>query len=309
MIIEDKEYLKRGTYGVDKLLVDTDGVILKHIYENDKVTVETPKDIQSEEYKKYKDMIDDRNELSQIIADTFGSFYFNFFNGGLNSMGIKESIKLRFLLLCTYSGYNDKGSYICYENGRKMGKGAILDILNLSEREGNRTIKELIDSGLLVKEDEYYIVNTDVAIRGKLTSANKKKNSTRIFDLGLRELYKSCDPKQHKQLYYLFKMLPYINRKFNVVCQNPDEIINEEVIPLTLTEICQLVGYNVSNVSRFKKEMYQLKVGNQYAMLGVECAKGMWYKINPKFSYGGYTTDHLAELNNLLSTDFSIKVK
>lgn len=297
---------KRGTYELDKLLVDAkSGEVVKAIYENDEIKIITAKEKNVSEYLKYKAMIDDRDELSSLISEQCGSFYFNFFNGGLDSMDIKDSIKLRFLYLCTYTNYTEKGLYLIYDNGKKMDRGGISDALNLSDKEVSITITTLVKNNLLIKEDRYYMVNKEVIHRGKLNKLKINDAYSRIFDKGLRELYKNCDGKQHKQLYYLFKLLPYVNLKFNAICQNPNEEIADDVIPLKLSEICEVVGYSVSNAKKFEKEILKLQLFGQYAMLGIKNANGMWYKINPRVLYAG-TGNHIDDLKQLLSTDFSI---
>lgn len=305
MSINNENNSNHNTYDINRILISADGSVMQYIYENDKVQIKTPKDLASEERIKYLNMIEERDELSCLIASECGSFYFNFFNGGLVDMDMKESVKLRFLYLCTYTNYTEKGMYLVYDNGKKMDRGGIGDVLNLSDRELSSTITSLVKNKLIIKEGRHYMINGDVAHRGKLSGNKIKQSYSRIFDNGLRELYDNCDAKQHKQLYYLFKLLPYVNLKYNAICQNPSENIAEDVIPLRLSEICEVVGYNSKNSGRLKKDMYELHLFGQYAILGIENKNGMWFKINPRVLYAG-TGSHLEEFKTLLCTDFSI---
>lgn len=295
-------------YEPDKLLIDTKGNVLKVIYENDIITVKTPKEVEAEKVHKYRQLRADRDEFAKLMEIECGNFYFNFFDGGLSTMDIKDSIKLRFLYLCTYVVYDEKGSYLAYDNGIKLSRDGLCELLGLSDRECTNTISALVKNNLLIKYDKYYIVNNDYVKRGKLNKNEDNSPHTRVFDNGLRELYKNCKATQHKQLYYLFKLLPYINLKYNAVCQNPSETIAEDVIPLTLTEMCEVVGYSTDKPTRFKKEMYGLQLFGQYAMLGIENKNGMWYKINPRVLYAG-TSGHFEEFTKLICSDFSISRK
>lgn len=294
-----------NTYEINRMLIGVDGDVIQYIRENDEVKVKTPKDIASEERIKYLKMKEDRDELGCLIASECGSFYFNFFKEGLDDMDIKESIKLRFLYLCTYTNYTEKGMYLVYDNAKKMDRGGIGDVLNLSDRELSSTITTLTKNNLIIKDGRYYMINKDITYRGTLSNSKTKQSHSRIFDKGLRELYDNCDAKQHKQLYYLFKLLPYVNLKYNAICQNPSEDIAEDVIPLKLSEICEVIGYNPKNSGRLKKDMYDLHLFGQYAILGIENKNGMWFKINPRVLYAG-TGGHLEEFKTLLCTDFSI---
>lgn len=305
MSIKDRSNSNHSTYDINRMIINIDGSVMQYIYENDKVEIKTPNDVASEERIKYLKMIEERDELSCLMASECGGFYFNFFKGGLIDMDIKESVKLRFLYLCTYTNYTEKGMYLVYDNGKKMDRGGIGDTLSLSDRELSSTITSLIKNKLIIKEGRYYMINRDVVYRGRISNGKIKESYSRIFDKGLRELYANCDAKQHKQLYYLFKLLPYVNLKYNAICQNPSENIADDVIPLKLSEICEIVGYNPKNSGRLKKDMYELHLFGQYAILGIENKNGMWFKINPRVLYAG-TGSHLEEFKNLLCTDFSI---
>lgn len=295
----------RGTYKVNRLLLNESGEVIKYIYENDEVKIKSPNERNLDEYNKYMKMVDDRDELSKIITEECGSFYFNFFNKGLDRIDIKDSIKVRFLYLCTYTNYEEKGMYVTYDNGVKMDRSGIESTLKLSTRESTNTISSLVDSGLIIKDGKHYMANKDYVYRGTIPNKIKSEVYSRVFDNGLRELYNNCDARHHKQLYYLFKLLPYVNTSCNAICQNPSESIIEDVVPLKLSEMCDVVGYDVSNAKKFEKELLKLHMFNQYAILGIINGKGTWYKINPRVLYAG-SGDNLEEFKNLISTDFSV---
>lgn len=306
MIIKERDYLKRGTYRVNKVLVDLDTGNEKCIYENDRVDIKSPQDVKYEERAKFAKMAEDRDDMSNLVTSEFGGFYFNFINAGLDSLNIKDGYKLRFLYLCTYANYSQKGSYLLHRNGKTMDKKGIIKTLKLTDREGNNTLKELMAKGLVCEDSKGYMVNPVFVKRGHLNRQDMKKDYTRIFDKGVSELYEACDIRQHKQLYYLFKLLPFVNVKFNAICQNPKEEHPSSVIQLKLSEICEKVGYDKSKARRFEDEMLKFKINDEYVMLGIKNGNGMWYKINPRFSYGG-TGRHMEGLLELLSTDFTLK--
>lgn len=283
------------------------GEIIGEVYRGDVLSIKRKKDTKPKKAKEdYQKKRIQWEEFEKVIDKECGSFYFNFFMNGLYDLQIKESIKVRFLYLLSYTKYSNQGSYLVHDNNKLMTKQDIFDKLNLSEKEFTRTLKTLLDAGLLIKENDYYLANTYLATRGEITSKQKQSPYTRIFDEGIRSLYENCTSRQHKQLYYLFRLLPYVSLKFNAICKNPSEELVEKVIPLKLKEICEIVGYNSQNSSKFKREMYQLKIFNQYAMLGIECGKGIWYKVNPRLLYAG-TNGHLNEFVELLNNDFKMK--
>ena len=299
------EFKSRDTYEVKHILVNPNGTIDRVIYENDELFIKTPSMQHLEDSLNIRRLLSSKDEFKQLIERECGRFYFNFYDRGLLSMDIKESIKSRFLYLCTYTNYADKGMYLCFDNGKRMKRKDIAEILELSEREFKTTLKTMLDNKLLTQDNEYFIVNKNIAIRGQLNGKQEAQAHTRVFDKGLRELYKNCKVSQHKQLYYLFRLLPYVNVKCNAICQNPSEQNVNDVIVLKLKEICEVVGYDTTKSSRFLNEMLKLQLFDQYAILGIRNAKGTWYKINPRIVYAG-TSGHLEEFKELLATDFSV---
>ena len=262
----------------------------------------------SEEYYKYKKMKDEKEGLACLINDECHSFYFNFFKRGLDDIDIKQSIKSRFLFLCTYANYTEKGGYLTYDNHVKIDKRGIKNLLGGSDHECNATIKTLMDNGLLYAEGKHFRIDDKYVKRGKLSRSENKEVHTRIFDEGLRALYNGCSQKQHKQLYYIFKLLPFVSLKFNVICENPTEEDEMSVVPLKMHQICDIVGYDKTSSKKLERELLKLQLFDEHSILGILTEDGTWYKVNPKVSYAG-TNGCLDEFYKLLSTDFRIKVK
>lgn len=296
-----------NTYKLSKILISaTTGEIEKYIHENEKLIIKTPKSVLNEDVKKYINKRGEWNNFKEVLNNECGTFYFNFFKNGLYDIQIKESIKARFLFLYTYVSYSDRGAYLLNGNNKPMKSEDIFKKLNLSERRFKDTMDTLISNRLIIKEGNKFRANTILASRGEISEVNNDLEYARMFDNGIRSLYNNCSSTQHKQLYYLFRLLPYINKTYNAICKNPNEIEASKVIPLTLKEICNVIGYDEKNASRFKREMYKLKVFDQYAMLGIESLNGKWYKINPRVLYAG-NEESINSFMDLLSNDFRIK--
>lgn len=69
----------------------------------------------------------------------------------------------------------------------------------------------------------------------------------------MRKLYIMVQPSQHKHLGYLFKMLPYVNLEYNVLCHNPLESNLDDIQLMTVSEFCGAIGYDISNWHRLNK--------------------------------------------------------
>lgn len=300
----------KNTYkSVGEYLDHTTGEITE-VFENEKFVHQSAKETNMLNNIRYKKMFEERNIFENLIMETFNGFYMYFYDAGLDSVPIKEGYKLRFLVLCTYTNYSEKGLYLTYENGVRMKKDGIAKILNITPRECNNMLEVFIDHGLLTPFNEFYNVSKEIIHRGTMSRKQKKELSTRVFDKGVRELYRNCDISQHKQLYYLFKLLAYVNIEHNIVCQNPTENCIEDVIPLKIQEICECVGYNKNQATRLKKELYSLRVFDEFAFVGVESEYGMWFKINPRIIYAGRSKniDGLNRLIEALNKDFRVNL-
>ena len=295
-----------NTYAIRWIVQDLETGKVRHVPENGNVTTKTPQEVRSDRQQAFLNKKENQKIFNKMVNDRMGNFYFYFYNSGLQALDVKESIKTRFLYLATYSGYAKDGGYICHDNGKKMKRKDVQELLGLSTKHCQTTINELVKCGLLFEDGEYLQVNTTVAHKGELKATKKKCDYTRVFLNGVRNLYKNCTATQHKQLYYLFRLLPYVNLKFNAICQNPTEEIAEDVIALRLNEICELVGVDKTNMSRWKRDMYKLEIFGCPVIKGIEGKYGMWFKVNPRVMYGG-TEGHMEELDKLLCSDFSIK--
>lgn len=298
----------RGGYQSNRAIINLDTNEIENvIYEDDVVEVKQNQVIslkeakRKEEFRKFKES---ENEFNSLVAKHCGKFYF-YFSKELIDMKISNNHKTRFLFLSTYANYTENGGYLTYDNNKIIDRKGIENLLKLKSTAFKLTLKVLTDNELLIEDDIGFRVDSSVSIRGKLEKGRDIDNHTRVFDEGLRNLYNGCSPEQHKQLYYLFKLLPLINLKFNAICYNPEEEIPNKVNPLTIKQICEYVKYNKSNSSKFEMDMYRLRIYDQRVIQGIKNEHGIWFKTNPRLYYGG-TSGHLLDFTQLLSNDFSI---
>ena len=150
-------------------------------------------------------------------------------------------------------------------------------------------------------EEGFFMINEDMIIKGaiidyinELRKQDSNYTYVRIFIDTVQEMYYGTEPKQRKILANLFKILPYINYKWNVFCKNPEETDITKLEPLTWTDLARMCGYEVTNVARFKKDLMKLKI-NGNDVIG-EFNRGLNKKriiVNPGVYYGGINKDDL----------------
>ena len=138
---------------------------------------------------------------------------------------------------------------------------------------------------------------SDSIIRGKLKSkSDSVYDYFKMYRKGIRQLYKACKPSCHKRLGYIFQMLPYINRQFNIVSKNPLETDYNKVIPISFHDFCITLGYDITHEHRllneYRKTTFVVDGKVQtfiYLALPIEgkyLNDGMMI-INPQILYGG----------------------
>lgn len=201
---------------------------------------------------------------------------------------------IRFMMLATRLTFGGK---LLDKNGHRVKKSTLMKIWDTSSRNSrNETYDLLKECGYVYETEEGYImINEDMVIKGAITDIIKElkkedKDFTcvRVFVKNLEEMFNNTEPKQRKQLANLFKILPYINFKYNVFCANPTETEEENLKPLNWTELTKLCGYDESQVTRFKKSLMTLKVFGSSVIGQFESeTTGKIIIVNPKIYYGG----------------------
>src|SRR5699024_692872 len=110
-------------------------------------------------------------------------------------------------------------------------RSSLKTIWNTTSKNSIKETYEILkECGYIYETEEGYImISKDLIVKGAIEDFEKlKKNDkdltyTRLFSENIQDMYEGTDPKARKQLANLFKVLPYINFKYNVFCENPTE--------------------------------------------------------------------------------------
>lgn len=247
-----------------------------------------------------------KNEYSVFIDDNFGSFFFNKYNKTLDKFIIdgkyESAMAFRFVYLCSYMDFENKlrfGSKFRGKDRAYMVDKDLKEVLGLSERETRNTKKFLFDLGVLKVDSEGVLfIDKMYSKKGKITESFNRE-STRIFDDTIRKLYEEAKAIEHKKLGLFIKLLPYINFKFNIICYNPKEEIEELVKPMNMKEVCDIVGYAQKNSARLKRDMFNIKVNDKFIIGVFETGAGSSIVVNPSIFYAGNNIEELKWLNSI----------
>lgn len=225
------------------------------------------------------EMKEEQTEFHKRLLDTYGSFYFNFYK----RIKIEGQFLFRFIYLCSFMNYD---GYL--SDGRRLLREIDLrDMLLLGKSEYYKTKDYLLEKDLISINAEGLIsVNSKYCKKGKINKT-KVVEVIRMFNNGIQELYQKALPREHKKLAILLDILPYINYKYNIICYNPTEENIELIKPIKMPDLCEMLGYDRSNSSRIKKQLFSLRVSGEKVI-------GLWQVenvdallVNPRVYYKG----------------------
>lgn len=209
---------------------------------------------------------------------------------------------VRFIILATYSTFGGK---LFDNNGNRIKKSSLSKIWDVknNRKSINETYNVLKECEYIYETEEGYImINDNLIVKGAIENFKKlhKKDDnltyTRLFSKNIQSMYEGTDPKARKQLANLFKVLPYINFKYNVFCENPTETDETELHLLNWTDLAKICDVDAKNVTRFKKELWNLKIYGHNTLGEFLSGEGKAICINPKIYYSG---DRVEDVMNL----------
>ena len=201
-------------------------------------------------------------------------------------------------------------STICDYDGILPPKSVIKKKLKLSDKYWSYFFKEMRSNNLILEDEETgaLCLDKDFFIKGSLKEMSDKRDCTRLFCNFIQDVYDACDNiKSINQISYLYKLIPFVNRRTNIVCYNPKEQDPEKVYPITLGEFCDMIGYSRKNARRLVSDLLSLKCNGQnlIGFFVTNLNQTSWKIIvNPHIYYGGQN-DKIYKEQIALLTDYN----
>ena len=207
---------------------------------------------QQEEYKRRKELerrLEEAKALRRLqrgCNDPLGYFYFVQKQAPFSNLS-PESLT-RLVYLNTYMNYENK---LMFSERTPIKSADLPALLGVSASTVSRFLKEVCPAYLTEQEDGLIFTNNNIFKRGRLgkgTEAHQK-----FYIEGIRKLYNTSARRNDRQLGYLFKLLPYINIEYNLICRNPLETDIKKIELISVAEFCEMVGYDVAHVNKLLK--------------------------------------------------------
>ena len=234
----------------DDILIDKmTGEVLQGVPKGSKII--TPK--QQKRNDSYSNMKKESHLKQAVQNIECGKFVWLLFNYGQELFPQFDNATItRLVFLSTFAGYDNT---LKYDNNVKITKEKLQSLLNINQHTFDIFWNKIINDGVFILNEESIALNQDYFRRGDIKDCTPSKlnnNMIRLFINGVRQLYVKVNPTGHKQLSYLFRVIPYVNTKYNIVCKNPEEEDISKIESLTVGELCEVLGYDKNNARKLK---------------------------------------------------------
>ena len=181
-------------------------------------------------------------------------------------------------------------STFCNDSGYVMTNQDIKDMLSISYNHVKKFKDNLTQQKIIsIRNNKVYVSNNAFYIG---TLQDTDTDFVRIFIDANRRLYSACTPTQHKQLSYVYRMTPYLNRQTNILSHNQHEQDIDRIEYMSFKEFCDIVGYDSSHSARLSTDLSQFRIYGELAVgffddLSELKPKGKYVVVNPHLLFGG----------------------
>ena len=272
-IIENRGFLRTRLYGFSANSVRNGAKMMKYKNELTAIDNVTGEVIQlpanctvqtSEQRQKVKQIIDERFWFKNYTADKTGGFFWSIYDVGMDYYpDVSDEMLAKIIYLLTYLDYDNNTLVIrdsMTEPLRPMVKKDVQRLIKLQKRQFTKFWDDLMASGIITEDKEGRLIVCDKHFkRGKLLKNDKKGMAAiKIYSHCVQYLYENVDVRSHKYLAYLYRLIPFINLKYNVLCLNPLETDKSKIQWLTAKEMCGLLGLQEQNEKRLIDTLFKL---------------------------------------------------
>lgn len=158
----------------------------------------------------------------------------------------------RLAYLSTYMEYGNQ--LLMRSKNRPMLKKDLPEILLISRDTANKFYNESKNVGLIEDRGSGGLYMNEVFFRDQTTD----KNQIRLYRKTIQQLYKRTLPKYIKNFGYVVQLVSYINKEWNIISHNPLEKDSNKVQIMTMKELCEVIDYDYSHISRLNEALFGL---------------------------------------------------
>lgn len=270
--------------------------------------------------KKYTEYVTEQN-INNLTYKPYGNFVWSKYQlTKPYAEKLSGATITRLMFLATYMDYEGmliEDSELGRGNAKTyLTKNDILKKLNIRKSAFYAFWAELEDNNLITEHDGKYSLVSELfeigALKKDKLSAMAKNDRyiTRLYRNAIREMYNKSKVSAHKTLSYIFKMIPFVNRKYNVLCFNPLEEDFDKIQYMTVSDFCEQIGYNRSNATKLFHELYKptfmTEKGERFAVRyvsGKDLRKGSFYIFVSPYVYYAKSEYARCKIGDVLELD------
>lgn len=294
-----KDNAKRLTTELGEFVLSPSQVILDKdtgeeiSYATIAITEQNYKDRKRKEYLRNKTKNDEYREFGTFLFLVFSRLEELFPN--LSNRTISMLIML--------SSFLDYDNILRKGNNQLMYRSDLPKILDTSKSTVSKFTNALQNENILIVNDDGTMrINPERIYRGKVKKPTSRAsfNTTRIYINACRELYYSCDKKNRSKLSCVYRLLPWIDFKHNVLCWNPDEENEEELKLMSLGDYADVIGYGRDHAKSLCRDLFSFKLYGKPVILIVYSGdfKRASVLINPSLAYAGHDVGIMRDFFN-----------
>ena len=195
-----------------------------------------------EGYRRKAELSAEKKELVAVQKDLCGDFYWTLFESRETYYpDVSDSMLAKIIYLITYMDY-ETNLLVMQDSAtspkRPMLKKDVAAVIRLHRCNFARFWDELLETGIIKEEPDGKLRVCPLFCKGRITTKNKA--AMKIFTHAVRYMYENIDVRSHPYISYLFRLIPYINLRYNVFCQNPLETEKSEVVRMTAKDMCHI---------------------------------------------------------------------
>lgn len=270
-----------------------------------------------EERKKVRQVLESKQELVRFKGDTCGDFFWSLYKVGEEYYPeVSDSMLVKVIYLLSYLDY-EKNILVTRENAsepyRPMTRKDVEKVIRLHRCKFPRFWKELMETGIIQEQEDGSLLVCEKFCRGHLSKKDREGMAAmKLFTHCVRYLYENIEVRGHKYLSYLYRLMPFINLKYNVFCSNPLENDRMKLCWLTTKEMCEILGYSEGNEKRLIQTLFKLSFEDRNGDLRsvitmISNTKNgemrHFITINPQFYAGYISQEDMQAINFKFSLD------
>ena len=287
------------------------------IVQTDEPSVVTVKSPAQYELAAYYASLRDGPDSKRLKRNTQGNFIWSIFDVAQEKLlgahtKLRPATLTRVMVLATYI---TKHGYLGIDEKSPMTRALMGKALNMAAAELSGFLKELRENEMLQEREGLFFMSPAWFRRGAFSTSEMRtirmnsQSISRVYRDAVRELYKKAYGRSSLyRLSYLFRVMPYVNRRYNVVCFNPEETDSDKIEPLSLGDVAELVGRGRTHAKEFRDALsdplFEIPEKGTTQLCRAVCyvsGKGSvdtyGLYINPRVYYAGNNWDDVAALS------------